>query len=283
MAVQTCQPLSGPRSAKRQVQQPNVIEPLEPLPLVAADERMLEKRKQRNRREILRNCRGKGEEQGPGGRFRQRLAGAVVCLDIPARQERRHAPRERPVRSHQCRSSAGSFQRLADRKRDRLRFGGGIGQHRSANPAQPPLSRLETDPLGRIFGRSHCVGDRAGPLRRRGGNPDPRPQPDLLARNPDSVEQKLEVELRVCLLASSLLVGAERIPFLLRHRRSEREPRKHNCASRHARRAPKKRRDRRRGRGDPGGNCESRRGLVPPALRQPVQKHVAPLREIDPA
>ena len=43
--------------------------------------------------------------------------------------------------------------------------------------------------------------------------PDPRPQPHLVPRDPDPVEQQLQMILRVGLLAPALLVGAQRLPF----------------------------------------------------------------------
>ena len=67
----------------------------------AADQRMLEQRQQRHRRQLLGRGRGNAEQQRARRRFRQRPAGAVVGLDPPAREQRRDPRGELAVGGHQ--------------------------------------------------------------------------------------------------------------------------------------------------------------------------------------
>ena len=74
----------GSRPSQRQVEQADVIHPRPPLLALASDQRMLEQRQQRDRRQVLRRRRSDRQKQSARRKFRQRPARAVVGLDTPA-------------------------------------------------------------------------------------------------------------------------------------------------------------------------------------------------------
>jgi hypothetical protein len=102
---------------------------------------------QRDRSKLLGSTGCDPEKERSRRRLRQGRAGAVVGLDGPAPEQCRDALRELAVRSDQRRRPPRHLERLAKRKRDRLRLGGGVGQLGKADPAQPALMRRELLPL----------------------------------------------------------------------------------------------------------------------------------------
>ena len=84
-------------------------------------------------------------------------------------------------------------------------------------------------------------------------------------------------------LAAAIVVGPERIPFLVGHRSGERQAGQDDRAFRHACDRREQRGDRRRGGGDAGGDGEAGWRLPLPALRRRPKQAVAPLGEVDDA
>ena len=245
MRVEPGEPRRRARAAQREVERAHVLEPGEPLVALAADQRMLEQRQQRHRRELLGGGRRDAEQQGAGGGLRQRLAGAVVGLDAPAREQRRNAPRELPVGRDQRRGLARRLQRLAQRERDRLRLRGRIGK---LGQRGCPLSRRSAGckrlPFVREIRRRHRVGDR------------PRCAPAARPRRPDQRQRCTSPRATPIRSSSSFRwncgcvasprpfsSGPERVPFLVREdvrRATGRAARPSRPASaRRARRAPR--------------------------------------------
>ena len=107
---------------------------------LAADQRMLEQRQQRRPAPNPPPPPAAiASSKVPGGSLRQRPPGAVVGLDPPPREQRRHALRQHPVGRDQRGRPPRRLERLAQRQRDRLRFRGGVGQLGGANAGQPAL------------------------------------------------------------------------------------------------------------------------------------------------
>ncbi len=158
-------------------------------------------------------------------RLRQRRAGAVVGGDAPALEQGRHARGKHAVGRDQRGGAARSLDRLAQRQRNRLRFGRGIGQFGGADARQAPLGGLERVPFVAEVGRGHRIGDRPaahGPRRRA---PRRAPQADFAARDAHPFEQQLQMELRMAFLGPAIVVGAKRVPFVVGHHRGEAEAR----------------------------------------------------------
>ena len=112
----------------------------------------------------------------PGGVCEQRPAGAVVRLDAPALQMGRDPPRQGPVRRDQGGRPARGLQHLAQRKGDRLRLLGRIGELEGANAGEPPFGRRQLLPFAREGGRRHGVGDGAASRGRGIAAPPPQRQ-----------------------------------------------------------------------------------------------------------
>ena len=238
---------------------------------------MLDQREQRYRRQFFSGGPRNAEQQGPGGCFRQRLAGAVVGRDVPARQQRGNPCSELPVRSHQRRRLARRLKRPAQRQCNRLRFGRRAGQLSKPDARQPPFCRLQRLPFVREFGGCHRIGYRT-PTRRR-GCPATRTAPrlHLASRDPKPVDQKLELELRMVGLRRDVLVGTERIPFLVGKDIRQPQPRQHHHPFRHPSDPSDKCRHRRRRCGDAGRYGEATRRFILPPLGKLAQQPVAPL------
>ncbi len=73
---------------------------------------MFDERKQGHGGKIVDDRRRNGEEQGARGRLGQWQAGAVVGLDAPAQQVRRHARRKVTIRRYQGGRPVRHFDRF---------------------------------------------------------------------------------------------------------------------------------------------------------------------------
>ena len=155
------------------------------------------------------------------------------------------------------------------------------GSSASANSGQPPFGRRQVLPF---VARSRARPSRwRPPAPRAGGDaapPERSPGLHFLARDAHAIEQQLQMELRMGLLASALLVGPERVPFLLGHEVGEPQPGRTTIPS-GIRATGRQRRDRRRGGGDAGRDGEPGGGSLfhRSAIRR--SKTVAPLGEVD--
>ena len=169
-------------------------------------------------RQFLGRRAGDGQEQRAGGGRRQRLAGAVVGLDAPPREQCRNPPRELPVGRDQRGRFRRGFERLAQRQRNRLSFGRRISQNRETDARQAPLGRAQRLPFVREIRRGHGIGDGPRPRRRGRGSARPTPALHLRPRNSHPVEKQPQVILRVRRLAPLSRSPALSIPR--RERRS---------------------------------------------------------------
>jgi hypothetical protein len=152
-------------------------------------------------------------------------------------------------------------------------------------PDSRPLPGLEPLPQMGEFGGLHRMGEREATHRAGIAAAAPAPAPDLVPPNPEPIEQQLEMILRMRLdrpSAFALLggpVAAERVPLVLR--RGDVDAGKYDHAvgqPAHHRHQP---RNRGRAGGDTRGDHETRRRRRLPALGDPVEQQVAPLRHVD--
>ena len=168
---------------------------------------MLEQGQQRHRREVL----GGGRGNGRAARSRRGLATAAGprCRrprspSAPARPRPARASIRSGVTSAAVRPGVSSASRSASA----IACASAAGSASSA--ARMPVSRrsarLQAAPFVAEVGGGHRMGDRAAAHRRRRGPARRRATLDLAARDADPVEQQLQVELRMGLLAASLLV-----------------------------------------------------------------------------
>jgi hypothetical protein len=101
------------------------------------------------------------------------------------------------------------------------------------------------------------------------------------AADAEPVEQQLQVELRVSLLAPPGIGRAKRVPFLVRHHVGEAEAREHDHAFGQARDPSQQRRDRRGRGGHAGGNRESGGRFRPPSFGGAPKQPVAAVGKVD--
>jgi hypothetical protein len=141
------------RPAQCAIQSPDMPQPFRPRLALAAEERVLEERKQRHGREIFRIGRGDCEEQGPRCDLRQGAASAVVRLDFPAAKQRGYPAGELAIRGDERGGLARRLERLPKSERDRLSLRRRIGKFGQANAAQAPFGSAQCLPLVREIGR----------------------------------------------------------------------------------------------------------------------------------
>ena len=125
-----------PRPAQHRALQRSIAAACAPV-RVQPQQRMLEQRQQRHRREPAERRLGDQPREHAGRRVGQRVAAGIVDRHVPARQRRQHAPRQRAVGRDQRGGLARRLDRLAQRDRDRERLLLGVGglDHRDATPA----------------------------------------------------------------------------------------------------------------------------------------------------
>ena len=149
--------------------------------------------------------------------------------------------------------------------------------------AQPSLTRRQTIPFVREPGRGHRVRHGPAPNRRSRRTAAVSPFRDLLASNPDPVQQPLQMQLWMRLVASAVLVGPERIPFLLAHHAQGTERRQDYRTAGHSRHPGEERGDRGSTCRDAGCDGESFWGGFGPADCRCSQEPVAAVCQVDPA
>ena len=232
----------GPRSARSSGR--TVVEPAQALVALAADQRMLEQRKQRHRRKLFGRGRGNAEQQR-AGRVSASGRPALSSASMPQRASNAETRRgKHPVRGDQRGRPARRLERLAQRQCDPLRFRRRICELGRADARQPPLGGLQALHLSL---KSAAVMALATARPRAAAMPRARlpARPHFAARNAHALEQQLQMELRVGLLAAASLVGAERLPFLVgQHVRQRSAPEGRPCrqaCARHDAAAPRPR------------------------------------------
>ena len=274
------------RPAQPAIERSRRRQPILSLAALPADQRMLDQCQHGDRRHTFRRHTGDGQQQGPGRCLAKRLTGAVVGFDPPPPEQGRHTRGKHPVGGDQGRGLPGRFERLAKRDRDPHRLACRIGEFGGANPRQAALAGRQAAPFVAEIGGGHGIGDGSATDGRRCGSPAAAPDIDLSARDVDPVEQQFQMILRVAFFAfpgfaAPVIVGAERVPFLVAHDVRKRQSRQHHCAARHARNAAQQSRNRGRRGGDPGDDGETRRRRCRPALRRRAEQPVAPFGQID--
>ena len=242
---------------------------------------MLDQCQHRHRRHAFRSSGGNRQQQGAGRRLAQGTPGAVVGLDPPATEQRRHPRGEHSIGRDQRGGLARRFDRLAKRDCDGHCLARRIGQFGGADPGQAAFAWGQAAPFVAEVGGGHGIGDRAAANRRRCRPSTTAPHRHFAARDPDAVEQQLQMILGMAFLGTPVLIRAERVPFLVVHDLRQRERGKHDCSVRHSRHAAQQRGDRRRGGGDPRGDGEPRRRRARPTLGGGAQQKVAPISEVD--
>ena len=140
MRVEAGNAAGRPRSASLRSSARAASSQAEAFLALPADQRMLEQGEQRDRRQLFGGGARDPEEQGAGRRVGQGPACRIVGLDPPACKQRRNSLRKLAVGRDQGSALARRFERVAERKRNSLRFRRGIGQFGEADPAQPPLA-----------------------------------------------------------------------------------------------------------------------------------------------
>ena len=283
LLVEPVQSGARARTAQAAVEHAHVAEPIGPLVTLPADTRMLEQGEQGDRGKLLLGQRDQRQQQCSRRGLRQRPPGAVVGGDPPPRQLRRDTGGKRAVGGYQSGGLPGDFERLAQRQRDRLRFGSGIGELDAADPGEAALAGGQFAPFVGKFGGGERVGDGAATNRWRGRAPAPAPIGHFAARDPDRVEQALQMELRVAFLAAPIVGRAECVPLMVGHGVGKRETGEHDRSFRHSRDPGEHGGNRGRIGGDPDGDREAGWRGGPPALGETAQEAVAALGKVDQA
>ncbi len=284
--AQRLQPRLAPRPAQRQLERPRALEPGRTA-LARPDQRVLEQRHQRDRRRAL-GGHFRQEQQHPTRRgLRQRPPRRVVRLDVPPPQVL-HDTRGKPAvgRDH-CNALFGHLERLPHEQRDRLRLLFGIGGFHQPHAGQPPPLGRQIDPRSACLGWQEQARDRVAAFWRSLAETRAVPRLHFVARDPQPVEQQLQVVLRV----RHRVVAPDRRVGIARARRAELVPRlggqrqvevgKHHRAGRHPRDPPQQRRQPLRGAGDPGRHDRRFGRRLAPALCGMAEKLVEPVGRVD--
>ncbi len=180
------------------------------------DQRMLEQREQRHRRQSAECGIDREPRKRTGRRGGQRVAAGIVDRHLPALQRREHAARQRAVGRHQRGGLARRLGGFAQRDRDRQRLLVGIrgfehGQRGERAVLVRGKLRIGKFGLPAVGGSRRAQGFRHQPLaamrRRRAENLH------LVARNPDPAQQSRHRKLRMTDRRRDRLVAGRRAAF----------------------------------------------------------------------
>ena len=149
------------------------------------------------------------------------------------------------------------------------------------NTAEPAVRARQRLPFVREIGRGHRIGDRASPRRRRSPTARIAPAPNFAAGDPYTIEQLLQMELRMRGFAAATLVRTKRIPLSVGEDIRQPQARQDRRSFGHPGDARNQRRNRWRSGGDSCRDCETGGRLKLPALGEPAQQQIAPLGKVD--
>ena len=251
----------GPRSCE--IERPDRVEPGEPLVALAAGQRMLGERQQRHRRQLL--GRGRGDAQQQRSRRASATAAGRRCRR-PRSPSARAAPRRAPAswRSGVTRAAVLPGVSSASRRASAIACASAAASGSSPGECRSGAGSAarQSLPFVRKIRRGHRIGDRSRPRRRR----------DRAARTSASAAPRrgrrrcgraiASDEIADGWLAAAVVVGAERVPFLVRQDVGQPQAGQDDHAVGHSRDAREQRGNRRRRGGDSGGDGESGRRLV---------------------
>ena len=268
--------------AQRQVEPPHLVEPHGAL-ASRAHERMAEQRHQRDRIEGGSQL-GKQQQQRARRGARQRLAGAVIDADAPARQRGGDALGERAVGGDEGSGAPRRLDRLAHQQGDSLRLLPVVGKNSARQAGNRRRQIARRLPLGAVVrGREEQRGEgrpRLWPIIWRGGVP----WQHLIASNAHAIEQQLQMILRMRFERAPVVIRigprrAERIPFIRRHHLIE--PGQHDHAARHIGHGAEQPRDGRSSGGNARRDDEARWRRRAPPRGDAIEQQVAARRAVD--